>query len=67
MNVLMQSIPDHSNNQCSRSSEIFLTTIPKSLVAIALSLGVTMTLHQRGVITEVLLRRSGAINTGYVH
>ena len=67
MNALMQSIPDHSNNQCSRSSEIFLMVIPRNLAGIDLRLDATMTLHQRGVIGAVVVRWSGAINTGYVH
>jgi hypothetical protein len=63
----MRSIPDHSNDQCTRSSEIFLMMISESLSGLDLRPDGAMNLHQRGVITLVLLRRSGAINTGYVH
>jgi len=67
MSALMQSISDHSNDHCARSSEIFLITILMSLSAIGLRPDGAAGLHQRGVTTLVLLRRSGAINTGYVH
>jgi hypothetical protein len=46
---------------------IFLMTIPKNLSGLDLRPGWAMGLHQHGVITVVRSRRSGAINTGYVH
>ncbi len=67
MNALMRSIPDHSTDQCARSSEIFSMTSAKSLLGLGSKPGWAMLLHQHDVITLVRSRRSGAINTGYVH